>query len=143
MRAIPDWLHPGLLAALQARGIVELYAHQRECADLLRGDGRGRGVDTVISTSTASGKSLAYHLPVLDALLREGLDARALYLYPTKALARDQMADVGRLLADCGRDDLAVAVYDGDTPPSVRQAMRDHGALVLTNPHMLHQGILP
>ena len=98
---------------------------------------------TVIATATASGKSLAYHLPVLDALIRDGLDARGLYLYPTKALARDQMADLEKLLAATGRDDLTVAVYDGDTPPPIRQALREHGALVLTNPHMLHQGILP
>jgi DEAD/DEAH box helicase domain-containing protein len=134
----PEWLHPELQQALHARGIVELYGHQRECADLLHAR-----KDVVIATATASGKSLAYHLPVLDVLLREGLAARALYLYPTKALARDQMADVEQLLLATGRADLTVAVYDGDTPPQVRQALREHGALVLTNPHMLHQGILP
>ncbi len=138
MAPFPEWLHPALGEALRARGIVELYSHQRECADLLH-DGR----DAVIATSTASGKSLAYHLPVLDALLREGLDARALYLYPTKALARDQMADLERLLAATGQDELTVAVYDGDTPPAVRAALRERGTLVLTNPHMLHAGILP
>jgi DEAD/DEAH box helicase domain-containing protein len=134
----PDWLHPALADALHARGIVELYSHQRECADLLHA-----GEHVVIATSTASGKSLAYHLPVLDAVLRDGLDARALHLYPTKALARDQMASLEQLIAATGRDDLTVAVYDGDTPPQVRQALREHGTVVLTNPHMLHQGILP
>ena len=94
MQPVPSWLHPGLVHALHARGIVELFSHQRECADLLHD-----GHHAVIATSTASGKSLAYHLPVLDALLRDGLDARALYLYPTKALARDQMADLEKLLA--------------------------------------------
>ncbi|MCU0867102.1 MAG: DEAD/DEAH box helicase [Planctomycetes bacterium] len=138
MCAFPDWLHPALVEAMARRGILELYSHQRECADLLH-DGK----HAVIATSTASGKSLAYHLPVLDAVLRDGLDARALYLYPTKALARDQMADLERLLQDTGRQDLTVAVYDGDTPPQVRQALREHGVMVLTNPHMLHQGILP
>lgn len=138
LRPFPDWLHPDLARALQARGIVELYEHQRECADLLHD-----GHHAVVATSTASGKSLAYHLPVLDALLRSGLDARALYLYPTKALSRDQMADLEKLLLATGRSDLTVAVYDGDTPPQVRQALREHGSLVLTNPHMLHQGILP
>jgi DEAD/DEAH box helicase domain-containing protein len=138
MRQLPEWLHPDLVRAVQARGIHELYAHQRECADLLH-----ERRHAVIATSTASGKSLAYHLPVLDVALREGLDARALYLYPTKALARDQMADLERLLAATGCRDLTVAVYDGDTPPPVRTALREHGALVLTNPHMLHQGILP
>ncbi len=134
----PEWLHPALVDALRARGIVELYSHQRECADLLH-----ERHHAVIATSTASGKSLAYHLPVLDAVLRDGLDARALYLYPTKALARDQMADLEKLLVATGRRDLTVAVYDGDTPPQVRQALREHGVMVLTNPHMLHQGILP
>jgi DEAD/DEAH box helicase domain-containing protein len=138
MMPFPEWLHGGLVDALHARGIRELYSHQRQAADLLH-DGR----HTVIATSTASGKSLAYHLPVLDALLRCGLDARALYLYPTKALARDQMADVEKLLAANGQQELTVAVYDGDTPPTVRQALRERGTLVLTNPHMLHQGILP
>lgn len=138
MRPFPDWLHESLVDALHARGIVELFSHQRECADLLH-DGK----NAVIATSTASGKSLAYHLPVLDAAIRGGLDARALYLYPTKALARDQMADLEKLLRQSGRQDLTVAVYDGDTPPQVRQALREHGTLVLTNPHMLHQGILP
>ncbi|MBM4062825.1 MAG: DEAD/DEAH box helicase, partial [Planctomycetes bacterium] len=138
MSPFPDWLHPDLARALQSRGIVDLYCHQRQCADLLH-----EGRHAVIATSTASGKSLAYHLPVLDALLRHGLDARGLYLYPTKALARDQMADLEQLLLATGRSDLTVAVYDGDTPPPVRQALREHGTLVLTNPHMLHQGILP
>ena len=138
MAPFPAWLHPSLQQALQSRGILELYSHQAEAAELLH-----RGKHVVVATSTASGKSLAYHLPVLDALLRDGLDARALYLYPTKALARDQMADLEKLLLATGRDDLAVAVYDGDTPPQVRQALREHGSLVLTNPHMLHAGILP
>ena len=138
MQAMPDWLHPSLVTALHARGIQELYCHQRQCADLLH-----ERRSAVIATSTASGKSLAYHLPVLDAAIRDGLDARALYLYPTKALARDQMADLEKLLQQSGRTDLTVAVYDGDTPPPVRQALREHGTLVLTNPHMLHTGILP
>jgi len=131
-------LHEDLVRTLHARGIVELFGHQAEAAEHLHA-----GRHTVIATSTASGKSLAYHLPVLDALLRHGLDARALYLYPTKALARDQMADVEKLLAPIEGQKPTVAVYDGDTPPSVRQALREHGTLVLTNPHMLHAGILP
>lgn len=138
MAPFPTWLHPQLARALQARGIVELYSHQAEAAERLHA-----GKHTVLATSTASGKSLAYHLPVLDALMRHGLDARALYLYPTKALARDQMADLEKLLVAAESTDLTVAVYDGDTPPQVRQALREHGTLVLTNPHMLHAGILP
>lgn len=138
MAPYPDWVLPELRQAFEGRGAVELYSHQREAADLLHG-----GRHCVVATATASGKSLCYHLPVLDALLRSGLQARALYLFPTKALARDQMRDLEGLLAAVGRDDLTVAVYDGDTPPPVRQALREKGHLVLTNPHMLHTGILP
>jgi len=134
----PDWLLPQLRLACEARGITELYSHQRDAADHLH-----HGRHTVIATATASGKSLCYHLPVLDALLRGGGDARALYLYPTKALARDQMADIEDLLRASEHSELNVAVYDGDTPPATRRALRDGGQLVLTNPHMLHSGILP
>ena len=101
------------------------------------------GRDVVVATPTASGKSLCYNLPVLSRLLQEGADARALYLFPTKALARDQMAQMEGLLLATGRSDLVVAVYDGDTPPATRRALRESGDLVLTNPHMLHTGILP
>lgn len=134
----PAWVHPSLRAALEARGILQLYDHQQVAADALR-----RGEDVVVATPTASGKSLCYHLPVLTKLLEEGSAARALYLFPTKALARDQMADLEKLLLGCGRSDLTVAVYDGDTPPAVRRALRESGDLVITNPHMLHCGILP
>jgi DEAD/DEAH box helicase domain-containing protein len=136
----PDWVHPALRRALEARGIPSLYEHQRYAADALY-----EGRDVVVATPTASGKSLCYHLPVLDVLLREGAEARALYLYPTKALARDQMADLEALATACGPEaaSLVVAVYDGDTPPATRRALRESGHLVLTNPHMLHAGILP
>jgi DEAD/DEAH box helicase domain-containing protein len=133
----PSWVHPSLGEALAARGVLALYCHQRQAADLLHA-----GHDVVVATATSSGKSLCYHLPVLDRLLRED-GARALYLYPTKALARDQMQGLEQLLASSGRQDLAVAVYDGDTPPAVRRTLRERGHLVLTNPHMLHTGILP
>ncbi len=138
MAAYPEWVLPELRGALEDGGKLELYCHQRQAADLLHA-----GRDCVVATATASGKSLCYHLPVLDAALRDGLSARALYLYPTKALARDQMRDLEGLLTAVSRDDLTVAVYDGDTPPPVRQALREKGNLVLTNPHMLHAGILP
>ncbi len=138
MAPFPDWVLPDLRRAVEGRGAIELYCHQRQAADALHA-----GRHCVVATATASGKSLCYHLPVLDALLREGLSARALYLYPTKALARDQMRDLEGLLAAVSREDLTVAVSDGDTPPPVRQALREKGHLVLTNPHMLHAGILP
>ncbi len=138
----PDWVLPRLREAFEARGILEPYTHQRRAADLLH-----QGRDVVVATPTASGKSLCYHLPVLDVLLRERGDARALYLFPTKALARDQMAELETILgaADRGAEDgkLVVAVYDGDTPPATRRALREAGHLLITNPHMLHAGILP
>ncbi|MCC6783037.1 MAG: DEAD/DEAH box helicase [Planctomycetes bacterium] len=136
----PDWVLPALKDALQARGITSLYSHQREAAELLHA-----GRDVVVATSTASGKSVGYHLPVLDRLLREPSRARALYLFPTKALSRDQMAELERVLAGAtaGGERLTVAVYDGDTPPDTRRALREGGHLVITNPHMLHAGILP
>lgn len=138
----PDWVHPELRRALEGRGVQSLYTHQRDAADALHG-----GRDVVVATPTASGKSICYHLPVLDRLLREPGDARALYLFPTKALARDQMAELETILAasDTGEEGrrLVVAVYDGDTPPATRRALRESGHLVITNPHMLHAGILP
>ncbi|MEZ5965203.1 MAG: DEAD/DEAH box helicase [Planctomycetota bacterium] len=136
-RDYPEWVHGGLRSALEARGILSLYSHQHAAATALHA-----GRDVVVATPTASGKSLCYNLPVLSRLL-EGADARALYLFPTKALARDQMAELERLLLGSGRGDLVVAVYDGDTPPATRRALRESGDLVLTNPHMLHTGILP
>ena len=136
----PDWVLPRLKDALQARGITSLYVHQRAAADHLHARR-----DVVVATATASGKSVCYHLPVLDALLRAPSRARALYLFPTKALSRDQMAELETLLAHASGDGerLTVAVYDGDTPPETRRAMREGGHLVITNPYMLHAGILP
>ncbi len=133
----PDWLRDDLRAAVEGRGVPSLYRHQRRAADQLHG-----GKDVVVATPTASGKSLCYHLPVLDQLLRDR-DSRALYLFPTKALSRDQTAELEEILVASGNDDLVVAVYDGDTPPATRRALRESGSLVITNPHMLHCGILP
>ncbi len=134
----PSWLVPELRQGLAAQGITQLYAHQRLAADQLHA---GRSV--VVATPTASGKSLCYQIPILDALMREKGDARALCLFPTKALARDQMDELETLLRHARQQDLTVAVYDGDTPPAQRRALREGGHLVLTNPHMLHTGILP
>ncbi|MEO0479691.1 MAG: DEAD/DEAH box helicase [Planctomycetota bacterium] len=140
----PEWVEPRLRRAFEVRGIDQLYLHQRQAADRLHGD-EGGPRDTVVATPTASGKSLCYHLPVLDELLRDPTKARALYLFPTKALARDQMAELEDLLtvAESEERRLTVAVYDGDTPPATRRALREAGHLVITNPHMLHSGILP
>ena len=125
--------------ALAHLGIERLYTHQVQAIEALRG-----GLDTVIVTGTASGKSLCYHLPVMEALLRDP-DATALYLFPTKALAQDQLKSLTRLMA--GHPDLMKAirpgVYDGDTQATTRRRIRDSANLVLSNPDMLHQGILP
>jgi DEAD/DEAH box helicase domain-containing protein len=130
--ALPVDLHPALLDALRSSGVTELYSHQ---ADALAAAAKGH---TIVTTGTASGKSLAFNLPVLDTL---GIDARAraLYLYPTKALAQDQARKLSELRARFLRH----AIYDGDTPREERRAVRDRSNLILTNPDMLHVGVLP
>ncbi len=132
----PDWLHPKLRNALEKRGIERLYTHQREAVDHVHA---GRHV--VVGTPTASGKTLCYNLPVLDAVLREPT-VRALYLFPTKALSMDQLVELTRLaeLIDPG---IVANTYDGDTPADVRRKIRRGGNVVITNPDMLHTGILP
>ena len=134
--AVPDDLAPGLSSALARRGVEELYSHQREAIDAARA---GRHV--VVATPTASGKSLCFHVPVLDALARDD-SATALYLYPTKALSRDQEHGLLELTREAGLH-LPGAVFDGDTPGDARRATRERARMVLTNPDMLHAGILP
>ncbi len=138
--ATPDFLHPLLRTGLQRRGIERLYTHQVQALELAHG-----GRNAVIVTPTASGKTLAYHLPVLQALLAEPA-ARALYFYPTKALAQDQLA-VLRSWSDeltaAGALPAPVGLYDGDTPSAERGKIRATARLLLTNPDMLHVGILP
>src|SRR5919198_122471 len=114
--AIPDELHPDVAAALRARGIERLWAHQ---ADALHAAWSG---PTIVTTGTASGKSLCFNLPTLDVLCRDAR-ARALYLYPTKALAQDQ----ARALAALGVKRARPAIYDGDTPREQRSAIRRRG----------------
>ncbi len=136
---LPPELAPGLAAALIARGLPRLYAHQREAFDLARA-----GRHLVVATPTASGKTLCYNLPVLDAVLRAG--RKALYLFPTKALAQDQVAELtalGRALTAAGGTGIRAYTFDGDTPGDARKAVRTRGDLVLSNPDMLHQAILP
>ena len=129
----PEDLHPRLLAALAAAGMAQLYEHQLEA---LEAAWRGGVITT---TGTASGKSLCFNLPTLDVLLRDA-KARALYLYPTKALAQDQ----ARALDAFGLGDrVRPAIYDGDTPREARAQIRRRSNLILTNPDMLHVGILP
>ena len=133
---LPPSLHEGLARALADRGVTELYAHQAEAFDLA-----SSGRHFVVATPTASGKSLCFHLPILHALAHDQ-GARALYLYPTKALARDQEASLGELIVASGIG-VSRIVYDGDTPGDARRRARDEGAVIMTNPDMLSAGILP
>jgi DEAD/DEAH box helicase domain-containing protein len=132
----PDELHPALVEALKKRGIERLYSHQREAFEKVH-----EGKNIVVVTPTASGKTLCYNLPVLDRVLREP-ECRALYLFPTKALSQDQLAELHSLIQDVGAD-VRTFTYDGDTPQDARKAIRSRGHLVVTNPDMLHSGILP
>ena len=133
---LPPKLDPRLGAALERRGIARLYSHQAEAFDLI-----SAGANTVIVTPTASGKTLCYNLPVLDLLLRDP-NARAMYLFPTKALAEDQLHEFHSAVEEMGAN-IKVFTYDGDTPQDARKAIRQRAAVVLTNPDMLHSGILP
>jgi DEAD/DEAH box helicase domain-containing protein len=132
---IPDTVDPRLADALRARGIDGLYTHQADALGVL-----AKGGHAVVVTPTASGKTLCYNLPVLQALLTEPA-ARALYLFPTKALAQDQLAELEELAR--ALPELRIHTYDGDTPQDARRAVRARANVVLTNPDMLHAGILP
>ncbi len=135
-RPMPAWISPELAAAYCAKGIDRLYSHQAAAAELARG-----GKDFVVVTPTASGKTLCYNLPILNSIL-ENPDTRALYLFPTKALAQDQLAELHELATRLD-DSFGVFTYDGDTPSDARKAIRERAHLILTNPDMLHTGILP
>ena len=130
--AIPEELHQKVAEALQGKGIETLWSHQAEAIHA------GWAGPTIVTTGTASGKSLCFQLPTLDVLCRDGR-ARALYLYPTKALAQDQ----ARALNAFNVKNARLAIYDGDTPREQRSAIRRNSNVVLTNPDMLHLGILP
>jgi DEAD/DEAH box helicase domain-containing protein len=127
----PADLPPQLVAALRGRGLRSLYSHQAEAWKHTRS-----GKNVVLATGTASGKTLGYNLPVIAGLL-ENPDARALYLFPTKALTQDQLSVIGSQFS------VKAAIYDGDTPVSHRKAIRAETRILLTNPDMLHTGILP
>jgi DEAD/DEAH box helicase domain-containing protein len=132
----PDELHPRLREALAGRGYEGLYSHQAEAFERV-----SNGEDVVVVTPTASGKTLCYNLPVLDRILKDP-DARALYLFPTKALAQDQLAELQGVIEQIGAD-IGTFTYDGDTPQDARKAIRARAHVVVTNPDMLHKGILP
>jgi DEAD/DEAH box helicase domain-containing protein len=136
----PDVLDTRLVRALQARGISEPYTHQAEAIDHAL---NGRHV--VVVTPTASGKTLCYNVPVLQSILADP-SSRSLYLFPTKALAQDQLAELHQLVQVVGAEgggELGVFTYDGDTPQDARRAVSARAHVVLTNPDMLHSGILP
>jgi len=130
---VPPELHPDVAEALERAGITSLFTHQLEAWDAVMRQGH-----TIVTTGTASGKSLCFNLPVLHVLSGDRR-ARALYLYPTKALAQDQ----ARRLAELRTPALRHAIYDGDTPREERTAIRRRSNLILTNPDMLHVGVLP
>lgn len=135
----PEGIDSRLKTALTARGVSQLYSHQAEVAEHIRA---GRNV--VVITPTASGKTLCYNLPVLDRILSNPA-ARALYVFPTKALAQDQLAELHGLVEGLGATDepIGVFTYDGDTPQDARRSIRTRAHVVLTNPDMLHSGVLP
>jgi DEAD/DEAH box helicase domain-containing protein len=149
----PGALDPRLTRALVARGVEQLYTHQAEAIEHALA-----GRHTVVITPTASGKTLCYNAPVLDAILKDP-SSRALYLFPTKALAQDQLAELQAMCETLGGTDLVtgsdrglspesadgigVFTYDGDTPQDARRAIRSRAHLVLSNPDMVHSGILP
>src|SRR6266853_3582988 len=132
----PAWAHADLKAAYAGKGIRQLYSHQAAAADAVHS-----GKNIVVVTPTASGKTLCYNPPILNAIL-ESSDSRALYLFPTKALAQDQLAELHDLNTRLDNR-FGVFTYDGDTPGDARKAIREKGHIVLTNPDMLHTGILP
>jgi DEAD/DEAH box helicase domain-containing protein len=132
---LPDDLPPSLADALKARGIEQLYSHQAEAWMATQA-----GAHVAIVTPTASGKSLCYTLPVISAAMQS--NAKALYLFPTKALAQDQVAELLELNS-AGKLGVKAFTFDGDTPGDARQAIRLHGDIVVSNPDMLHQAILP
>jgi DEAD/DEAH box helicase domain-containing protein len=133
---IPESLNPALRAVLEKRDIRQLYVHQAEAVRLVEA-----GKNVVVVTPTASGKTLCYNLPVLNRLL-EDPGARAMYLFPTKALAEDQLHEF-QAMVDAMGSGICAFTYDGDTPQDARKAIRERANVVLTNPDMLHSGILP
>ena len=133
---MPEWLDRRIVAGLAGRGISSLYRHQAEAISAVRA-----GEDVVVVTPTASGKTLCYLVPTLQALA-EDPTARALFLFPTKALGQDQVTELGELSRAAGLS-INASTYDGDTPAPIRSSVRSAGQVVVTNPDMLHAAILP
>ena len=133
---LPDSLDPRFTRVMVERGISRLYSHQVESYENAR-----KGRNTVVVTPTASGKTLCYNIPVLQSVIKKP-DSRAMYLFPTKALTYDQLDDLIQW-SEALPGEISIHSYDGDTPSDARQAIRAKGHIVLTNPDMLHKGILP
>ncbi|WP_116190508.1 DEAD/DEAH box helicase [Paenibacillus taihuensis] len=133
---IPESVDARIKAALAKRGILQLYSHQHTAFETIR-----KGENVVAVTPTASGKTLCYNLPVLQTIAEDDA-SRALYLFPTKALAQDQKSDLNEIIEEMGID-IKSFTYDGDTSPAIRQIVKNVGHIVITNPDMLHSAILP
>lgn len=132
----PEEAHPLLVEALKKKGFASLFSHQGQAWEKV-----SQGKNVVVVTPTASGKTLCYNLPVLDRILKDP-STRAIYLFPTKALSQDQMAELDEIIELMGKD-IRIFTYDGDTPQDARKAIRAQGHIIITNPDMLHTGILP
>jgi len=133
----PEGLDDRIVKSFNKKGIDRLYSHQSEVYKLAQAD-----KNVVVVTPTASGKTLCYNLPCLQALLTDE-SARCLYLFPTKALSQDQQAELNETVGNFDELNLKIATYDGDTPESLRISARDTGRIIISNPDMLHTGILP
>jgi len=135
----PQGIHPSVLQGLAHEEITALYSHQRMAWELAQ-----KGENFAVITGTASGKTLCYNLPIFNRLIIEP-QTRALYLFPTKALAHDQLSMIKWLMENCNivKGSIVPAAYDGDTPHRIRAKIRDNSQLILSNPDMLHTGILP
>ncbi|HEC93747.1 MAG TPA: DEAD/DEAH box helicase, partial [Candidatus Atribacteria bacterium] len=132
----PEWIEDKLIRILKEKSITKLYSHQASALELIK-----KGKNVIVVTPTASGKTLCYNLPVLDSILKDEKN-RAIYLFPTKALSQDQLTELYQLVMALD-EGIKTYTYDGDTPSSARQAIRKQGHIVITNPDMLHLGILP
>ncbi|GAH65075.1 unnamed protein product, partial [marine sediment metagenome] len=129
----PENINSKLVNVLKESGIKSLYSHQAQAIKEI-----SNGKNTIVVTPTASGKTLCYNIPVLNSIIKDP-DARALYLFPTKALSQDQIKALERLIVPLGID-IKTYTYDGDTPTSVRKRLRTYGNIIITNPDMLHTG---
>ncbi len=132
-----DGLQPAVAGVLSDSGITQLYSHQAAAIDAVRG-----GESVVIVTGTASGKTLCYTIPVVEAILKDSMSTM-LFLYPTKALAQDQLRTLGKFQSEAHGISFMAGTYDGDTPQNLRRKIRDGAHIALSNPDMFHQGVLP